>query len=217
MDVMKAVEDMLSRLDSVQLASVTEAGYPLAREMELRTRDGLREFCFFTKRTSNKARQFTTNPKAGVSFCVGDDCVSLVGEVEITEGAERPDFCKLVFTSVEGTAFIDGQFLPIAFPQSRRQKALCLPTVVEPPKRYACPCCGYYTFPAPKEEAIAYICPVCFWENDVFDPEPDAPSDENGGMALLEGWENYKKWGAVQENFIRHIRKPLPEEYPENQ
>ncbi|MEG0388886.1 MAG: CPCC family cysteine-rich protein, partial [Niameybacter sp.] len=33
---------------------------------------------------------------------------------------------------------------------------------------YACLCCGYKTLPVPKEDAIAYICPVCFWENDVF-------------------------------------------------
>ena len=31
---------------------------------------------------------------------------------------------------------------------------------------YPCPCCGFLTLPVPREEAIAYICPVCFWEND---------------------------------------------------
>ena len=41
---------------------------------------------------------------------------------------------------------------------------------------YPCPCCGCRTFPAPREEAMAYICPVCLWENDVFDPGEDAPS-----------------------------------------
>ena len=51
----------------------------------------------------------------------------------------------------------------------------------EPTGIYPCPCCGYLTFPAPKEEAIACICPVCFWENDVFDPGEDDPSDENRG------------------------------------
>ena len=29
---------------------------------------------------------------------------------------------------------------------------------------YPCPCCGCLTFPVPREEAIAYICPVCFGE-----------------------------------------------------
>ncbi|MFI3255507.1 MAG: CPCC family cysteine-rich protein [Eubacteriales bacterium] len=33
---------------------------------------------------------------------------------------------------------------------------------------YPCSCCGYITLPVAREEAIGYICPVCFWENDVF-------------------------------------------------
>lgn len=89
--------------------------------------------------------------------------------------------------------------------------------VPEPtPGEYPCPCCGYLTFPVPKEEALAFICPVCFWENDVFDPGEDDPSDENGGMTLREGWENFKKYGAVRPGLIRHARPPRPGEIPEN-
>ena len=83
-----------------------------------------------------------------------------------------------------------------------------------PAGRYPCPCCGCLTFPVPKEEAIAYICPVCFWENDVFDPDEDAPSDENRGMTLRQGRENYRKWGAVREDLVRHARPPRPGEQP---
>lgn len=79
---------------------------------------------------------------------------------------------------------------------------------------YPCPCCGYLTFPVPKEEAIAYICPVCFWENDVFDPGEDDPSDENRGMTLRQGRENYRKWGAVREDLVGFARPPRPEEVP---
>ena len=82
----------------------------------------------------------------------------------------------------------------------------------EPAGKYPCPCCGYLTFPVPKEEALAYICPVCFWENDVFDPGEDDPSDENRGMTLRQGRENYRKWGAVREDLARHARPPRPEE-----
>lgn len=82
------------------------------------------------------------------------------------------------------------------------------------PGKFPCPCCGYKTFPVPKEEAVAYICPVCFWENDVFDPGEDQPSDENQGMKLSDGREAYKKLGAVQEKFLKYVRKPLPEEFP---
>ena len=76
----------------------------------------------------------------------------------------------------------------------------------EPTGIYPCPCCGYLTFPAPKEEAIACICPVCFWENDVFDPGEDDPSDENRGLTLRQGRENYRRWGAVRPDLVVHAR-----------
>lgn len=85
----------------------------------------------------------------------------------------------------------------------------------EPAGRYPCPCCGYLTFPVPREEAIAYICPVCFWENDVFDPGEDDPSDENGGMTLREGRENFLSCGAVQPDLAKYVRPPRPGERPQ--
>lgn len=60
---------------------------------------------------------------------------------------------------------------------------------------FKCLCCGNDTLPVPAEEALAYICPVCWWENDVFVNSPDEPSDENHGMTLLEARENYIKYG----------------------
>ena len=79
---------------------------------------------------------------------------------------------------------------------------------------YPCPCCGYLTFPLPKGDAIAYICPVCFWENDVFDPGEDDPSDENGGMTLRQGRENFKQYGAVWPDLVQYARPPRPVEIP---
>lgn len=106
---------------------------------------------------------------------------------------------------------------------SQRKKLLFLPesTSIEmpllpsEPKRsglFPCPCCGYRTFPVPKEEAIAYICPVCSWENDVFTASDDEPSDENHGMTLNQRREAYRRLGAVREEFLQHIREPFPEE-----
>ena len=89
------------------------------------------------------------------------------------------------------------------------------PEPEEPAGRYPCPCCGCLTFPAPRDEAIAYICPVCFWENDVFDPGEDDPSDENGGMTLRQGRENYRKWGAVRPDLVPYARPPRPVERPD--
>lgn len=88
------------------------------------------------------------------------------------------------------------------------------PETEEPLGQFPCPCCGCLTLPVPKEEAMAYICPVCFWENDVFDPEEDAPSDENRGMTLRQGRENYRRWGAVRQDLVPFARPPRPEELP---
>lgn len=84
----------------------------------------------------------------------------------------------------------------------------------EPRGNYPCPCCGYLTLPVPENEAIAYICPVCFWENDVFITADDEPSDENHGLTLKEAREHYKSFGAVEKRLLPYVRKPKKEEYP---
>ena len=60
---------------------------------------------------------------------------------------------------------------------------------------YKCKCCGHETLPVPPEDAVAYICPICWWENDVFTADDDEPSDENHGLSLNEGRKNYKQYG----------------------
>ena len=69
-------------------------------------------------------------------------------------------------------------------------------------EKYPCPCCGYLTYPVPRENAIAYICPVCFWENDVFVTSDDEPSDENHGISLRTAQENYRSFGACARTFF---------------
>ncbi len=108
---------------------------------------------------------------------------------------------------------------------AQRKKTLTLPSLAASPEpervekkpqpgRFPCPCCGYKTFPVPKEDALAYICPVCFWENDVFDTGEEQRSDENHGMTLREGREAYRRLGAVREDLLPYVRVPLPEELP---
>lgn len=75
-----------------------------------------------------------------------------------------------------------------------------------------CSCCRCRTLPAPKSEAIAYICPVCFWENDVFLSGEEEPSDENHGLTLRQGRENYLRFGACCEEMLRFVRPPTAEE-----
>ena len=56
---------------------------------------------------------------------------------------------------------------------------------------YKCKCCGHETLPVPPEDAAAFICPICWWENDVFTADDDEPSDENHGISLNRARENY--------------------------
>ena len=100
-------------------------------------------------------------------------------------------------------------------PEPSAAPAEARPAPPPTPGKFPCPCCGCKTFPVPKEEAVAYICPVCFWENDVFDPGKDDPSDENGGMTLREGRENFLSCGAVRPDLAKYVRPPRPGERPQ--
>ena len=75
-----------------------------------------------------------------------------------------------------------------------------------------CPCCGCRTLPAPREEAVAFVCPVCFWENDVFLPDEHTPSDENHGLTLGQARENFRRFGACLARFQGKVRPPTAEE-----
>ncbi|MEY8259925.1 methylated-DNA--[protein]-cysteine S-methyltransferase [Oscillospiraceae bacterium 50-60] len=101
-------------------------------------------------------------------------------------------------------------------PEARNNLSLSPEEPPPPPEpgKFPCPCCGYKTLPVPKADAAACICPVCFWENDVFDPGEDQPSDENRGMTLRHGREAFRRLGAVREEFLPYVREPLPEEIP---
>nr|WP_325296851.1 CPCC family cysteine-rich protein [uncultured Dysosmobacter sp.] len=97
----------------------------------------------------------------------------------------------------------------------RESPSPCQRTAETPaPGKYPCPCCGCKTFPVPAADALAYICPVCMWENDVFTASDDEPSDENRGMTLNQGRAAYRRFGAVREEFLQYARPPLPEELP---
>ncbi|WMI81355.1 CPCC family cysteine-rich protein [Anaerotignum sp. MB30-C6] len=44
---------------------------------------------------------------------------------------------------------------------------------------------------------MAYICPVRFWEIDLFAKADDEPSDQNYGLTLCEARNNYGEFGAA--------------------
>lgn len=82
--------------------------------------------------------------------------------------------------------------------------------------RFACPCCGYLTYPKPIDdpEMSFGICEVCFWEND--NVQLDAPDHEGGAnsMSLNQAKTNFLKYGAIDPCKLPFVRSPKPEEKP---
>lgn len=76
-----------------------------------------------------------------------------------------------------------------------------------------CPCCGYITIPN-KGDALAYICPVCLWEIDLFIQNDYEESDLNHGLTLLEARKKYQHYGAVLPHLKAYCRQPKEYEYP---
>ncbi|MDR1704139.1 MAG: hypothetical protein LBS19_05595 [Clostridiales bacterium] len=74
-----------------------------------------------------------------------------------------------------------------------------------------CPCCGYLTIPN-NGDAVAYICPICYWEIDLFIQNADEPSDQNGGLTLLQAKRNYQKFNAVEPHLKKYCRNPTENE-----
>jgi hypothetical protein len=56
---------------------------------------------------------------------------------------------------------------------------------------------------------------VCFWEDDGQD-EHDAEEvrgGPNGSLSLRDAQNNFRKFGAVEETFKSHVRKPQADEF----
>ncbi len=72
-----------------------------------------------------------------------------------------------------------------------------------------CPCCGYETLP----ERNAYeICPVCYWEDDPVQRRDISYSGGANAISLVEGQQNYQRYGASKEHLLVYVRKPHPHE-----
>ena len=78
---------------------------------------------------------------------------------------------------------------------------------------YPCPCCNNLTF---DEEPCGTfeICPVCYWEDDnVQNSDPTYGGGANG-ISLNKAKENFTKYGAIKQEFVTEVRKPLSDELP---
>jgi len=96
--------------------------------MEKIKASGLSEIYFTTLKESAKVKHFSQNNKAGVSFCIGYDSVSLMGEIEIIDDINVKKavwkggrlehrltedkchkYCVLKFKTTEFTLYIDNK------------------------------------------------------------------------------------------------------------
>lgn len=76
---------------------------------------------------------------------------------------------------------------------------------------FPCPCCGYLTM-GEEPPGTFEICPVCFWEDDnVQFEDPNYVGGANS-VSLNQARENFKLFGAVSKEFVKQVRKPLPQE-----
>ncbi|WP_399553019.1 CPCC family cysteine-rich protein [uncultured Leifsonia sp.] len=78
---------------------------------------------------------------------------------------------------------------------------------------FPCPCCGYLTLDDPRNGSYE-ICPVCFWENDAV--QNDDPSFAGGANepSLTRARANFRRFGAVEERLVPHVRPARPDETP---
>lgn len=81
--------------------------------------------------------------------------------------------------------------------------------------KYQCPCCEFYTYSISVKDNVGYICPVCFWENDIFLKSDTEPSSCNNRITLREAKKNYNEFKACELNMIQNVRPPKEDELTE--
>ena len=128
-EIAKKGLELLQKIQTIQVASVSPAGYPRVCAVQRLRAEGFDEIYFSTSTSSVKTRHFISNPKAGLSYNDDNDSVSLVGRVEIVMdlktkkdcfedwminhfkgGYSDPDYCLLRFRAEIGTFYIGGDF-----------------------------------------------------------------------------------------------------------
>src|SRR5512143_2026352 len=83
--------------------------------------------------------------------------------------------------------------------------------IAEQEMKFTCPCCGYKTLEE-KPPGTFNICPVCHWEDDhVQFSNPDFAGGANK-VSLREAQQNYRKYGACEQRFLKCARHPKKDE-----
>lgn len=77
-------------------------------------------------------------------------------------------------------------------------------------KKYPCPCCEYKTLS--DEPGNFDICPVCYWEDDNLQREDPNYSGGANTISLNEARKNYKRIGAISEDYLDIVRSAWEDE-----
>lgn len=73
--------------------------------------------------------------------------------------------------------------------------------LIENEKTYRCPCCKFKTLLG---QGHYEICPVCLWEDE--HDSDEARGGPNGSLSLRIAQDNFRRRGAVEEQFVEHVR-----------
>ena len=76
--------------------------------------------------------------------------------------------------------------------------------------QHPCPCWGYLVFDEPPGSYD--ICPICFWEDDIYQLRFASRGGGANHVSLLEGQKNYLSFGACEQRMKEFVRPPLPNE-----
>ena len=81
--ILNVVNGILNKCESIQLASITEEGFPRICEMEKIYSENIYEIIMATSNNSQKINHFLKNNKASIGFSDENNSISLMGFIEI--------------------------------------------------------------------------------------------------------------------------------------
>ena len=84
-EIEKVANQILDKCESIQLASITEEGFPRICEMEKVFAKNIYEIILMTTKNSNKIEHYIKNNKAGIGFSDENNSISLMGYIKIVE------------------------------------------------------------------------------------------------------------------------------------
>jgi general stress protein 26 len=136
MDWENQAKAVLDRCPVVTLASVSTGGCPRPCVLVKVAAEDFKTVIMMTDKNSRKTLEFSQNPAAGLCYAEGDDCVTLIGRVEILTDqeskhhywqewmslfypdADDPDYVVLRFVGTEATYWLQKNSLTKSYPEA---------------------------------------------------------------------------------------------------